>query len=788
MNWYELLPVLLNMSITASVIIVTVLILRLFLKRTPKVYSYMLWAVVLFRLLCPVSINTPLSVLGLFDTPVTETADSMSKVVYIPDNIVRTDNQEDALQVPILDDVVNDSVYQETGQIVSDSLEMPISIATYIWIAGIVVMIGISTISYVKLRKSLVGAVQVRDNIYMADYITTPFVLGMFRPRIYLLSSLREQEQQYILKHEQYHIRRGDHIFKFLAYVALCIHWFNPLVWVAFLLFSKDMEMSCDEAVIRNIGEDVRADYSASLLKVATSNTIMFGMPLAFGEVDTKGRIKNLATWKQPGFLVTIGAILICIVGIIICVTNPKKGDYFASEPFGHSYRVAEIIYNAPWYSFSYTPETAPRYQFTSDYTMLVSGDVLDDKGSTEWVQQSGRFEEVEITTENFDKYFDMSGFTISDDAWSELRSSIEKAWRINVENSENNVVYYLLQTKDGGVYLTYEYDVDIDTEVLEEGAHIRWLFGLERIDSLRNNGISEGEVIIEDSETQEVENIVDEPTTEQTPTEQTLDSAILDAIVDRQASAYPDGLYHCASFVELHREEICGVPLLDEEASKTMIMVYGMALEQSFSCFEGKLNRVAGGHMPVVITFEMLDNTYKLSDFWAPRDGSYYASDIRGKFPDEIEEEALDTQKYVVYQMQECYSRATRYFKIDTENVIDGLFDTIKSSPITSSNPADYIDEHPLEYRELIYYGSYSLKYVFSKFIEGGQNGLHGQLMRILLDELAPEASLKLYAETGQEYFDEWAESAVQVLKQHDMEWIKENQPSMWIYLQSIT
>ena len=172
--------------------------------------------------------------------------------------------------------------------------------------------------------------------------------------------------------------------------------------------------MSCDEAVVKKLGEDVRADYSASLLNLATDNAIMFGMPLAFGEVDTKGRIKNLAAWKKPTFWVTIGAILICIVGIVICISNPKEENLYAPEPFGHSYRVAEIMNDASHYAFAYTLETAPRYQFTSDYTMLMSGDVLDDKGTTEWVQQSGKIEEVKITTENFDNYFDMSGFTIS--------------------------------------------------------------------------------------------------------------------------------------------------------------------------------------------------------------------------------------------------------------------------------------------------------------------------------------------------------------------------------------
>ena len=137
--------------------------------------------------------------------------------------------------------------------------------------------------------------------------------------------------------------------------------------------------------------------------------------------------------------------------------------------------------------------------------------------------------------------------------------------------------------------------------------------------------------------------------------------------------------------------------------------------------------------------------------------------------------------------QIQECFRRAVQYYQIDTEAVIDELFDTIESSPATSSHPADYNDAHSLEYRELTYYGQYRISYIINKLMEGEQTELRGQLMKILLDDLAPEAKLRLYAESGLEYFDEWAMGAVQVLEQHDMDWIYENQPAMWIYLQMV-
>ena len=150
------------------------------------------------------------------------------------------------------------------------------------------VMVLYAMVSYIRLRRKLITASLLRDNIYLADEIAFPFVMGLLRPKIYLPSSMAEQEQPYILMHEQHHIRRRDPVIKALAFLALCIHWFNPLVWVAFIMAGKDMEMSCDEAVVRKMGTGILADYTASLLSLATGKHIIAGMPLAFGEGDTK--------------------------------------------------------------------------------------------------------------------------------------------------------------------------------------------------------------------------------------------------------------------------------------------------------------------------------------------------------------------------------------------------------------------------------------------------------------------------------------------------------------------
>ncbi len=327
MDFYIFLPKLLNMSMTASVAIICVLLLRLLLKKAPKVISYALWAVVLFRLLCPVSISSGFSLFGLMNAPTEDTSNRTSTIAYVPENIVHTEYPAVTLPIPGVSEAINITLPQGEEQFVADPLEAPITIGTYVWLIGVLVMAVYSVTSYFRLRSKLLIASPLRENIYLADEITTPFVMGLIRPKIYLPSDIQERQQSYIILHEQHHIRRGDHIMKALAFLALSIHWFNPLVWVAFVYAGKDMEMSCDEAVVKKLGDGILTDYTASLLSLATGKTIIAGVPLAFGEGDTGGRIRNLANWKKPTLWVVLVAAAACVALGIGLLTNPDEED-----------------------------------------------------------------------------------------------------------------------------------------------------------------------------------------------------------------------------------------------------------------------------------------------------------------------------------------------------------------------------------------------------------------------------------------------------------------------------
>lgn len=315
-----LLITVLNMTLTASVMILVVLLVRLALRRAPRICSYALWAVVLFRLLCPVSFSSEFSLLGALQNESTE-----HHMEYIPQDIGYQMQPKVELPIPAVEEAVNRSLPAGNPQGSVNPLQVVLYLAVRIWVLGILAMLFYSLVSLLRLRKKLKGAVREQKNIFRLPGKGTPFVYGLIRPRIYLPEVLGKTEQEYILLHERIHIRRGDHIFRLLAWLALCLHWFNPLVWLAFSLSGRDMEVSCDEAVLQKLGSGVKKEYSASLLNLAAGERIVKGIPLTFGESDTGSRIKHVLRYKKPKRLLAGAAVLLCVVLAAALLSNPGQ-------------------------------------------------------------------------------------------------------------------------------------------------------------------------------------------------------------------------------------------------------------------------------------------------------------------------------------------------------------------------------------------------------------------------------------------------------------------------------
>ncbi|PKM51725.1 MAG: hypothetical protein CVV02_05540 [Firmicutes bacterium HGW-Firmicutes-7] len=315
----ELFIDVLYMSLTASVVAFFVVIIRLFLKKTPKVFSYALWAIVLFRMVIPFSFESVLSILP-------RRADVISQNIINEQKLV-IDSVNTLMDNPV------SSAYQNSALPINDTatlnpMEIITEVGASIWILGIIILIVYSLFLYFQLKLKLRTSTMVQENIYETDRITSPFVMGFIKPKIYLPCGISKNESEYILLHEKVHIKRFDYLIKPLAFLATIIHWFNPFMWISFRLMNRDMEMSCDEKVLKTLGEETKVDYSNTLLSFSVKQSRLIS-PLAFGEHDTKSRIKNVLNYKKPSFwAVLISAVVIIVMGIGL-ISNPK---YVAKE------------------------------------------------------------------------------------------------------------------------------------------------------------------------------------------------------------------------------------------------------------------------------------------------------------------------------------------------------------------------------------------------------------------------------------------------------------------------
>jgi beta-lactamase regulating signal transducer with metallopeptidase domain len=310
----------LNMSLTASYVIIFVILIRLLLKKAPKVISYALWGVVAFRLLIPFSFESMFSLMP-----------RNTNAVPIPQDIIYQQSPQINSGIGVVDSLVNNSLPAPTIGASVNPLQIYVEIGAYIWVLGIIALLVYSLVSILILKRQLKSAQLIDQNIFEARNLKTPFVLGLIKPKIYLPVGLNATERSYILLHEQTHIHRKDHIIKVLAFLILSVHWFNPLVWIAFMLMSKDMELSCDERVLKEMDEDIKKPYANSLLLLATGRHIINGSPLAFGEGNVGGRIKNVLNFKKPTawlIVVSVALVVVLSIGLASNRANDGIGDY----------------------------------------------------------------------------------------------------------------------------------------------------------------------------------------------------------------------------------------------------------------------------------------------------------------------------------------------------------------------------------------------------------------------------------------------------------------------------
>lgn len=312
----EVFQKLLNMSIAAGWLILAVVVLRFVLKKAPKRFVLLLWAVVGLRLALPWSIESALSLIPSAAT--------------LPEGIMMERTPSLDTGIPALNNAINPgfaAAFAPEPAASANPLQVLLPIASLIWLAGAAAMHIWALASWLRLRSRMRTAVRLEGNVYESEMAGGPFVLGLFRPRIYLPFGLGEAERGHVLAHEREHIRRGDQVVKLLGFLLLCLHWFNPLVWLAYALLCRDIELACDERVVRNMGSGERADYSQTLLELSRPKRFVSVCPLAFGEAPVKGRVKSVLSYKKPAFWLVVLAIVVCIGAAVCFLTDPKAKE-----------------------------------------------------------------------------------------------------------------------------------------------------------------------------------------------------------------------------------------------------------------------------------------------------------------------------------------------------------------------------------------------------------------------------------------------------------------------------
>lgn len=586
----------LNMSITGSVVIAAVVIVRLMLRKLPKKYAYMLWSVVGFRLCIPFSFKAFISIFQF--NPIKEQTGYISDghiMSYVPVADTYADNVQSAVPPA--------TVFAEA----SDKITLT-DVLPYIWIAVAVVMLIYAAVSYFILKNNLKTSVRYKDNIYQSERILSPFILGIFKPKIFIPFDINEEYLQYVIAHERCHLKRRDNVVKLFAFILLCVHWYNPFCWLAFYLMNKDMEMSCDERVIKD-NPEIKKVYSFALLSFAVDNKIPSPASLCFGEGSVKGRIKNILSFKKPKTLISIFAVILCVTVLIACAANPRAADNGISTK-----------------------------AISSSYTAYAVGDFVAEQGSLSTVGL-GNKGYVYISSEDMVAYNTMYS--------GEIPSYYHSGYQIKADYTEEELTEYL-----------------------------------------KNNGCM--------------------PVAENWSLPKFKTATVID---------YFDALYSSTPS--------CSIYILDDE--------------------------------PYMIHYI---SRYFLLNY------------------DKNENQKLSDENYVAN---------LALLQDDTREYIDSLFDSIVYPDDellnTSSNPGDYIQYNQVCYDDLVNGNIYTLQYIFEEFERGWQTDLKGHIMRLVMDDIIGGEAIKLYAETGQEYFDAWSQHIIDIVQQNDEAFLKSNYPYGYFY-----
>ena len=444
---------LVNMSITASWLVLAVIAVRLVFRKIPKWILCLLWGLVALRLIFPFSIESVLSLIPSAEP--------------LPQEIIYTAHPEIQSGVAIIDEAVNpilESSLAPASPVVSaNPTQIWSFILSQVWLLGLVLMILYAFVSYLLLKRKVATAIPIEKGIKQSEFVDSPFVLGILRPVIYLPFAMEEGDMAYVIAHERAHIRRHDHWWKPVGFLLLGIYWFNPVMWAAYILLCRDIEAACDEKVIKDMEKDDRRAYSTALLNCSIHRRRITACPLAFGEVGVKDRVRSVMNYKKPAFwIILIAVILSVILGVCFLTDPPAKNTTL----MGAEYSIRATPYSA-FFSNEEPIDTPLMYCITADYHLYSK----QEEGDA-WTYH-GMLEPYALSNEELSRYMPLDE--------KREKTDIRKVTDAYILRVENDNFYLVFQTHNGKTYLAYGWE---DVEERDDGAsddtQLRRLYQLE--------------------------------------------------------------------------------------------------------------------------------------------------------------------------------------------------------------------------------------------------------------------------------------------------------------------
>lgn len=718
----------LSRSLSAGWIVLVVLLLRGLFPKAPKWFRVVLWGIVGLRLICPFSLESSFSLMP-------ESLGSGAVIEAWKDDYVgQVQIHHDSSQ--IYDAAVAEGRKPissgENGFYVvtkADRLEEPSTIETTllpvcarVWILGMLCLFLYSGWTGMKLHRKVAAAVRYQGCVFQSEQVNSPFVSGICHPKIYVPFDVQEEALDYIIAHEKSHIQRKDHWWKPLGFLLLSVYWFHPLLWLAYVLFCRDLELACDEKVIRHLDQGQKADYSQVLLNCSVPGERIAAGPLAFGEIRVKERVKAVMNYKKPAWWAMIAAVLTVVIVAVCFLTNPKKGAYDIKIviPAGSQ---EKIVYSeeeiSPW----------------KNEIFLSAGEGLGDTEVS--------LKPVEAKEEN--AYDTLVYLTHG----MPVKMKAEKGrWfqiGVNVQNPTEN---------DRVVFVHVE---NVEVRIADSAA--------KSLEPYRTDYIGDDSKVQTDW--------------------RKLEEVISAAILENEKQNAKEGTIRIESHVMLANEIRNGA---DRDTAEEET-VYLLVLMRTYEMYDSEVIQVVGEScVPTAITFSISESgEYLLKDYWEPRDGGYYTEDVREKFPGVSAENALNEQIYLAQLQAESYDKAMACFEIrgSLKDGIETLLETVCSSPKEVSSAEERIQAHLQEYKELLSYEEYTLRYCFTEFLKGGQTDLRGTVMEQLCMDIMDGWGIPhhdvLY-ETGQDWFDTFLENTKNLATQYGTEELEKNAPASWI------